>query len=429
MRLIILTIISILFFTTSCIQTIVEEETTIVLPPRVDKKVIKEKFADLPFDSEEEIKIALLLPLSGKHKKLGKALYDAAQLALFDHGDPRIVIYPFDTKGSEFTAISVMNEVVAEGIKIIVGPVFSKVVKSISPIASKNDITIFSFSNNSEVANNNIYVMGLDVRQQVQRIVTYAIENDIKYFSALLPGNNYGSQIVTELRKVIEIYGGMVLKTEFYVPGSDVNVNVRRVVRSLIEIPVDREGQPLFKHLMEGEEIPLDEEGRPLYQDIKDFKTALLIAENSKKLVEIADLLEKYNFPDESQVIGLSGWDGSEALQKDVFSGAWFTGLPKNNFELYHDHFDDIYTYTPAKISSFAYDIISVISALVASGEDITFKKEMVLNSVGFSGISGVFRFKNSGVVERLLEVYKADGGRVNTIDPANFQFVKNSND
>ena len=141
------------------------------------------------------------MPLSGKHKNIGKALYDAAQLALFDHGDPRIVIYPFDTKASEYTAVSLMEEIIAQDIKIIIGPVFSNIVKSLTPIAQDNGITILSFSNNINVATNNVYIAGLDVRQQVQRIISYVLENDIKYFSALLPGNNYGAQIVQELRK------------------------------------------------------------------------------------------------------------------------------------------------------------------------------------------------------------------------------------
>ena len=263
------TIISIMFFTTSCVDKVAEEDTAVILPPRIEKRVIKERFADLPFDSEKEIKVALLLPLSGKHKVLGEMLYDAAQLALFDHGDPRIVIYPFDTKGSEFTSISVMNEVIAKDIKIIIGPVFSKIVKAITPIARKNDMTIFSFSNNFDVASSDVYVLGLDVRQQVQRVITYAIENDIRYFSALLPGNNYGSQVVKELRKVIEMHGGMVLKTEFYIPGSNLNTNVRRVVKSLVEVPVDKEGQALFQEVKEGESIPVDEMGEPLFKDIK----------------------------------------------------------------------------------------------------------------------------------------------------------------
>ena len=69
-----LTIFIILFFTTSCIKTKIEyQETRIELPPRIEKQIIKEKFSDLPFESEKEIKIAMLLPLTEKHAEIGRA--------------------------------------------------------------------------------------------------------------------------------------------------------------------------------------------------------------------------------------------------------------------------------------------------------------------------------------------------------------------
>ena len=43
--------------------------------------------------------------------------------------------------------------------------------------------------------------------------------------------------------------------------------------------------------------------------------------------------------------------------------------------------------------------------------------------SVGFSGISGVFRFREDGVVERLLEIYEVINNHGNSLDPAPFQF------
>ena len=423
------TILIIIFFTSSCsYQNLVKKQPVtpkpLILTERMDKQTIKNRFSDLPFGSEKEIKIALLLPLTGKHKKIGKALYDAAQLALFDHGDPRIVIYPFDSKASEFTATSVMEDIIKQDIKIIIGPLFSKIVKAITPIAQDNGIVILSFSNNINVADNNIYITGLDVRQQVQNIASYVFANDIKYFSALLPGNDYGAQIVQELRKVININNGVVLKTEFYLPNKSLDKNIKRIITSVTEIPVNEEGKPLFKKLAAGEEIALDENGQPLYQDISKFKTALLISDNSKKMLQITDLLEKYNFPyDKSKIIGLSLWDNNIALQRNSLSGAWYTDIPKDNLHIYQEHFAQTYNYSAPKISSLAYDMVSVITTLAALKNDNNIMHETILNPMGFSGTSGVFRFKKSGVVERLLDIYEVNQGKINIVSPASFQF------
>ena len=424
------TILIIIFFTSSCsYQNIVkeqpEEPKPLILTERMDKQTIKNRFSDLPFGSDKEIKIALLLPLTGKHQKIGKALYDAAQLALFDNGDPRIVIYPFDSKGSEFTAVSAMEDIIEQDIKVIIGPLFSKTVKAITPIAQDNGIIVLSFSNNINVADNNIYITGLDVRQQVQNIASYVFANDIKYFSALLPGNDYGAQIVQELRKIVNINNGVVLKTEFYLPGKKLDPNIKRIITSVSEIPVNTEGEPLFKEIVEGEEIPLDENGQPLYQDISKFKAALLISDSSKKMLQITNLLAKYNFPyDKSKIIGLSLWDNNNALQKNSLSGAWYTDIPKNNLNIYKEHFEQTYDYSAPKISSLAYDMVSVITTL-SSIKNINnnIMNEIILNPLGFSGTSGVFRFKKSGVVERLLDIYEVNQGEVNIVSPANFQF------
>ena len=436
MRKIFLNIILILIFTTSCVERIsyyIEKpqtqskttKQTLTLPPRIDKQIIRDTFVDLPFDSQKEIKIALLLPLTGKHHKLGKALYDAAQLAIFDHGDPRMVIYPFDTKGSEFNSISIMNEIIEKDIKIIVGPVFSKIVSAITPIAKQHNITIFSFSNDIMIADQNTYITALDVRQQVQKIASYAIENNIKYFATLLPGNDYGAQIVTELRKIVDMSQGMVLKTEFYNLNSDITPNVRRALNALKEVPVNEDGEPLFRKIAADETIPLDEEtGKPLYYDIADFNTALLITENSpRQLDKIANLIAKHQLPQNSRLIGLSGWEDNDALYRKEFSGSWYTALPRNNFAIYNAHFNNTYNYEPSKISSLAYDIISVISALAALDTSPPLEKDTIVNPIGFSGVNGVFRFKDSGAVERLLEIYEVDNNENRTILPAYFQF------
>ena len=59
------TIITILFFTSSCVlpkkEPTIQQPQPIMLTDRMDKKTIQQKFSDLPFGSKKEIKIAMLL--------------------------------------------------------------------------------------------------------------------------------------------------------------------------------------------------------------------------------------------------------------------------------------------------------------------------------------------------------------------------------
>ncbi|MDF2765099.1 MAG: penicillin-binding protein activator, partial [Rhodospirillales bacterium] len=49
---------------------------------------------------EDQIKVALLLPLSGSNSKLGEALLHGAEMALFETGDDRLQLLVKDTGGS-----------------------------------------------------------------------------------------------------------------------------------------------------------------------------------------------------------------------------------------------------------------------------------------------------------------------------------------
>ena len=243
----------------------------------------------------------------------------------------------------------------------------------------------------------------------------------------------------------------MVLKSEFYLENSGSKSNVRRVLKTLSESPVDEAGKPFFreigdhddlifttdeegeKHPIENiifneENIPLDMDGNPLYQDITNYKTALLIADGSNRLTEISEMIEKIGISENTRLIGLSQWSNNSILKKEVFNGAWYVDFPRDNYKLFIGHFEDIFHYKPQKIAMFAYDMISVISA-VAAYDDKKFNLDKINNATGFSGISGVFRFTKDGVVERLLEIYEVNEGTVRTIDPAPFQFVNNEKD
>ncbi|MBL6621963.1 MAG: penicillin-binding protein activator [Rickettsiales bacterium] len=440
-----LTICIILFFTTSCIDSTNEynENKIIQLPPRIEKQIIKEKFSDLPFESKKEIKIAMLLPLTDKHAKIGKDLYNAAKLALYDHGDPRIVIYPIDTKGSSFGAISAAKEAIEKNVNIIIGPVFSANVKAIKPLAEENKLTIFTFSNDTNIAEENIYVLGLGVEQQVDRVVQYAKNQGYEYFASIAPANQYGSKIAFQLRESAGT-SDKTLKTEFYNTEKDLDSNVRRVVKTLSESPVNEEGIAIFQEDITEQKLIYEEERGSISdndileekdkffretRDIDDYKRAIVIGEGSTKLNDIAKILTKRNLSKDIKLLGLSVWDKNHYLNNPLYENSWYADYAKENIKIFESHFYENFDYDPPRISILAYDIVSVISALASyHDENDEFTLQAINNPVGFSGVSGVFRFREDGVVERLLEVYEVINHYGNSLDPAPFQFEVEEN-
>ena len=98
-------------------------------------------------------------------------------------------------------------------------------------------------------------------------------------------------------------------------------------------------------------------------------------------------------------------------------------GLTQNNITIYQNHFEETYDYPPSKMSSFAYDLVSAIIAIAATQDDSEIMREKILNPLGFSGTTGIFRFKDGGIVERMLDIYEVNKGELHTVSPASFQF------
>ncbi len=70
-------------------------------------------------------KVALLVPLSGANAELGRAILDAAQLALFEVPGERLILVPRDTAGTADGAAKAARAVIDDGAKLILGPLLA----------------------------------------------------------------------------------------------------------------------------------------------------------------------------------------------------------------------------------------------------------------------------------------------------------------
>ena len=64
-------------------------------------------FSILKANSEEKIKIGLIVPLSGEYSYIGKSIVKSTRMALSKINDDRITIIPKDTKANPIDALRV----------------------------------------------------------------------------------------------------------------------------------------------------------------------------------------------------------------------------------------------------------------------------------------------------------------------------------
>ena len=125
----------------------------------------------------KEIKVGLMLPLSGPAAALGQDMLQAAQMALFDVGPNDVVLLPRDTGGTPEGARRAATELIGQQVEVIIGPLYSQAVQATSPIAQQAGIPVLAFSNVTSVATTGTYLLGFRPEEQVARVVQFALEN------------------------------------------------------------------------------------------------------------------------------------------------------------------------------------------------------------------------------------------------------------
>ena len=150
----------------------------------------------LPTDTERH-RVALLVPQTGPDAAVGESIANATTMAILDSRSDRVRITIYDTGAG---AAAAAQQAIAEGNKLILGPLLADDVRAVAPIASAANVPLISFSNDSSVAGNGTYLLGFEPGQSVNRVVAYARAHGVNNFGALVPRSVYGDRALAAMR-------------------------------------------------------------------------------------------------------------------------------------------------------------------------------------------------------------------------------------
>lgn len=391
--------------------------------------------------SAESIRIGFLVPLSGPSAPLGRALLDAAQMALFDLADDRLVLLPRDTEGRPEAAASAAQALLAEGVDIILGPLFSASAAAVAPLARERGVKVLSFSTDRTVAGSGVYILGFTPDQQVARVLAYARAKGLSRFALLAPDSAYGNAVAqameTALSNGVTAAGNQdvrLLRQDRYpADAPDLTPSVRRfaaALRGLSPAEPQAEGAALpgASGALGGSSGP----GQPGNVVAPAPIDGLLLPEGGARLRALAPLLPYFDIdPRAVRFMGTGLWDDPSLGNEPALIGGWFAGPAPEGFEEFRKRFEQVYGRRPARLASLAYDAAALAGVLarnaIQAGQPL-FADNLLNNTDGFAGYDGVFRFRPSGVVERGLAVLEVQrrGARVVDPAPANFQVTTN---
>src|SRR5436190_17065227 len=160
-------------------------------------------------------KVAVIVPLTGPAGPVGASISNAAKLALLDTGEKTITISVYDSSGPGGAAAAA-ERAIAEGSRLILGPLLSEDVRAAAPVARRSGVPVVAFSNDEGVAGNGVYIMGFTPDQSIGRVVSYAKTQGITKFGALMPTGLYGQRATQALLSAVRKSGGSVTAMESY---------------------------------------------------------------------------------------------------------------------------------------------------------------------------------------------------------------------
>ncbi|UUR09149.1 penicillin-binding protein activator [Sphingomonas glaciei] len=325
-------------------------------------------------------RVAVLVPLTGPDAVVGRALGNAARLAMLDTGTKAFELTLFDTaqRGSAAAA----QQAIGSNHGLILGPLLSADVRAATPLAQRARVPLIAFSNDREATAPGTYILGFTPSQAVERVVLEAAARGSRRFAAIARANEYGQRSVQALAAAVGQTGGQVVGVETY----DSLGASRAAVRRLSSRPYD----------------------------------AILIADN----VRTAGLAAP-GVPAGARILGTELWATSSAGASTRLRGAWFAAPTEGRWSQFLGRYRARYPgQNPPRIASLGYDAV-----LLAARAARTWKpgRRFPLGAIndreGFAGVDGIFRFRSDNVAQRAFEVRALTASGSTLVSPAPTSF------
>lgn len=346
------------------------------------------QFARLPNlkGQKTPVRIGLILPFgsqSASVRHLSDGLLNAAQMALYDAGNKNIILMTADSHGTRTGAASAARALLGKGAEVLVGPLFSSSVQAVTPIARDHGVPVIAFSTNRKVAGAGIYLMSFQPENEISHIVKYAIHQGHKRFAALIPATAYGHLAENAFRADVAAAGGQITDIEHFNPASG----------------------------------KLSDQAQKVAQSGAD---AIFLPESGSTLNTMTSVLAFHGAsPDKVKYLGTGLWNGNSTLKNSLLQDAWFASpAPDANADFNASYLDTFGTNAPT-LASLSYDAVSLVSLLAGGTPYHRFVPAAITDPNGFSGVSGLFRFRRDGTIQRGLAVLAVEPDGFTIVSPA----------
>lgn len=343
-----------------------------------------------PAVSGQTVQVAMLLPLGsaqGGDVVVARSLENAARLAATDMSDVTIQITVYDTAGQAAQAASVAQQAVSDGADIIVGPLRSDAAAAVGVAVASSNVNVLSFSNNTEIAGGNVFVLGHTFANTADRVIGYAASQG-RTGIVVTHADTLAGQVARDaVRSAAARSGATILGT---VPYEFSQTGVINAVPGIVDIVRNSSTDSLM--------LTSDSAGAlPFF--------AQLLPENGLNV-------------DEIQLMGLTRWDTPpQTLTFAGLQGGWFALPDPSATADFNARYSATYIDQPHILAALGYDAIRAVADTARTAGRLGAAE--LTSSAGFDGANGVFRLRSDGTNQRAMAIAQIVDNQVAVIDPA----------
>ena len=299
------------------------------------------------------------------------------------------IFEPMAQAGAYAQAAAMASKAVAEGAQVILGPVFAQEANAAGVAVAASGVSVLAFSNNPDIAGNNVFVLGPTFANTASRLASYAVQRGKSKIMIVQDQNTAGDLGRAAIANGVAAAGGSVVASGSYEFSQNGVVSAAPVIAAAAK---SAGAQAIF-----------------------------LTADTAGALPLISQLLADNGLPStQIQYIGLTRWDIPTAnLTQPGVQGGWFALPDPGLAAQFLTRYQAANGAAPHATAGLAYDGIAAIGALVQQGGPEALTATGLTQSAGFVGVNGIFRFLPTGANERGLAVAQIINQQVTIIDPA----------
>ena len=357
-------------------------------------------------NSNNKLKIGLLVPFSGEYQELGNSFLFSIQLALEEIGDKNILIIPRDSGSNDpKKLIQGIKEISAEGAKIIIGPINFDEIEE----AKKYPNMIFiSPSNMNPEIQKNIISIGISLESQLVSLKKF-LENKKKNRTVILyPDDKYAPIIEDKIKKV------NLKNFKKFKYSSDPKI-LTGEIETLTSYAQRKRNLESRKKILEKKDTEKAERELKKLDQIYtlgkvNFDSVIIIDFGNSLKSVLTSLI--FTDVDQEKVLftTVNQWFDESIFYENTVKNLYYPSVNYKEFKKYKSSYFKTFNNFPSEITILAYDALGLIyyvwkkNGKINSVNDFSFKGKI-------KGKIGTFSFNNKKIIQD-LNIYKAENNQ-----------------